>query len=64
MHDGVNLDLAMYSEILQIKLTEKTIREAQLEAALQSALQEVTQLRLQIEALEENDEDAESEVTE
>ena len=51
MSDGMDLDPQVMIQVLQNKLSQATIREAQMESAIQQLLGEKQQLQAQIETL-------------
>ena len=49
MHEGIELDPEMLVQVLQNRLAQAAIREAQMEAALQSVLAKQQELLLELE---------------
>ena len=53
MHDGLNIDPEVLNQVLQNKLAQAAVREAQLEAAVQMLLNERQELFSKVQELEE-----------
>ena len=51
MTQGMNVDPILHLQVLEVKLTQLTVREAMLEAAVQQLTQENTQHRMEIARL-------------
>jgi len=57
MQEGINLDPDMLIQVLQNKLVQAVVKEAQLESAVQSQAREIQALKGQVQALSEEEAD-------
>ena len=57
MEDGINIDPNTLIQVLQNKLAQSTIREAQLEAAIQGLINQIQKLEKELHPLVEVSED-------
>ena len=60
MEDGINIDPNTLIQVLQNKLAQSTIREAQMEAALQGLINQIQKLEKELHPLVEVNEDVSS----
>ena len=52
MTQGMNVDPMVHNQVLEVKLTQLTVREAMLEAAVQQLTLEISQHGMEIERLQ------------
>ena len=52
MTQGMNVDPSIHTQVLEVKLTQLTVREALLEAAVQQLTLEISQHGMEIERLQ------------